>query len=182
MNCGASICSGGIGGVEATGSLEEVAGFFGHPSKPCTCSANMVRKYLNKISGPMLDRLDLHVEVPPVDYKSLNDTAPTETSAQIRERVNRARLRQIERYKGTGVTCNAHLTPATLREFCIMSEDASKYLSACFDKLGLSARAYDRILKVARTIADLADSDIIEKSHILAAIRFRSLDRKYWGE
>ena len=157
-------------------------GFFGHPSKPCTCSANMVRKYLNKISGPMLDRLDLHVEVPPVDYKSLNDTAPTETSAQIRERVNRARLRQIERYKGTGVTCNAHLTPAMLREFCIMSEDASKYLSACFDKLGLSARAYDRILKVARTIADLADSDIIEKSHILAAIRFRSLDRKYWGE
>ncbi len=157
-------------------------GFFGHPTKPCTCSANMVRKYLNKISGPMLDRLDLHVEVPPVDYKSLNDTAPTETSAQIRERVNRARQKQIERYKGTGVTCNAHLTPAMLREFCTMSEDAGKYLSACFDKLGLSARAYDRILKVARTIADLNDSDIIEKSHILSAIRFRSLDRKYWGE
>ncbi len=157
-------------------------GFFGHPTKPCSCSPNMVRKYLNKISGPMLDRLDLHVEVPPVDYKSLNDTAPTESSAEIRERVNRARLRQVERYKGTGVTCNAHLTPAMLRRFCIMSDDASKYLSACFDKLGLSARAYDRILKVARTIADLADSDTIEKAHILAAIRFRSLDRKYWGE
>lgn len=157
-------------------------GFFGHPTKPCTCSSNMVRKYLNKISGPMLDRLDLHVEVPPVDYKSLNDTAPTETSVQIRERVNRARQKQIERYKGTGVTCNAHLTPSMLREFCIMSEDASRYLSACFDTLGLSARAYDRILKVARTIADLADSDIIERAHILAAIRFRSLDRKYWGE
>ncbi len=157
-------------------------GFFGHPTKPCSCSSNMVRKYLNKISGPMLDRLDLHVEVPPVDYKSLNDTAPTESSAEIRARVNRARLRQIERYKGTGVTCNAHLTPAMLRKFCIMSDDASRYLSACFDKLGLSARAYDRILKVARTIADLADSDIIEKAHILAAIRFRSLDRKYWGE
>ena len=157
-------------------------GFFGHPTKPCSCSSNMVRKYLNKISGPMLDRLDLHVEVPPVDYKSLNDTAPTESSAEIRARVNRARLRQIERYKGTGVTCNAHLTPAMLRKFCIMSDEASRYLSACFDKLGLSARAYDRILKVARTIADLADSDIIEKTHILAAIRFRSLDRKYWGE
>ena len=157
-------------------------GFFGHPTKQCSCSPNMVRKYLNKISGPMLDRLDLHVEVPPVDYKSLNDTAPTESSKEIRERVNKARQKQIERYKGTGITCNAHLTPAALREFCIMSEDASKYLSACFDKLGLSARAYDRILKVARTIADLADSDIIEKSHILAAIRFRSLDRKYWGE
>ena len=157
-------------------------GFFGHPTKPCSCSSNMVRKYLNKISGPMLDRLDLHVEVPPVDYKSLNDTAPTESSAAIRERVNRARQRQIERYKGTGVTCNAHLTPAMLRKFCIMSDEASRYLSACFDKLGLSARAYDRILKVARTVADLADSEIIEKAHILAAIRFRSLDRKYWGE
>ncbi len=157
-------------------------GFFGHPSKPCSCSQNMVRKYLNKISGPMLDRLDLHVEVPPVDYKSLNDVSPTESSKEIRERVNHARKKQIERYKGTGVTCNAHLTPSMLREFCVMSEDASKYLSASFDKLGLSARAYDRILKVARTVADLNDSDIIEKVHVLTAIRFRSLDRKYWGE
>ena len=130
----------------------------------------------------MLDRLDLHVEVPPVDYKSLSDTAPTETSAQIRERVNRARKAQIERYRGTGITCNARLTPSMLRKYCIMTEEATHYLSRSFDTLGLSARAYDRILKVARTVADLQSSKLIEKEHIFAAIRFRSLDRKYWGE
>lgn len=157
-------------------------GFYGHPTKQCTCSGNMVRKYLNRISGPMLDRLDLHVEVPPVDYNALNDSAPAESSAQIRERVNRARKIQIERYKGTGVTCNARLTPKMLTEFCVMTEDASLYLRKSFDELGLSARAYDRILKVARTVADLNDSEMIQKSHILAAIRFRSLDRKYWGD
>lgn len=157
-------------------------GYYGHPTKPCTCTPNMVRKYLNRISGPMLDRLDLHVEVPPVDYGSLSNTAPSETSAQIRERVNRARKIQTERYKGTGVTCNARLTPAMLRKFCVMTDDASAYLAASFDKLGLSARSYDRILKVARTVADLAGNEKIEKSNILAAIRFRSLDRKYWGE
>ncbi len=156
-------------------------GFYGHPTKACTCSTNMVHKYLNKISGPMLDRLDLHVEVPPVDYKSLSDTAPTETSAQIRERVNRARKMQIERYRGTGITCNALLTPSMLRKYCVMTNDAAEYLSRCFDELGLSARAYDRILKVARTVADLEGNEIIEKENIFAAIRFRSLDRKYWG-
>ncbi len=157
-------------------------GYYGHPTRECTCTGNMVNKYLNKISGPMLDRLDLHVEVPPVDYKSLSDTAPTETSAQIRERVNRARRIQTERYRGTGITCNARLTPAMLRKVCIMTDEASEYLSRSFDSLGLSARAYDRILKVARTIADLQASEKIEKEHVFSAIRFRSLDRKYWGE
>ncbi len=157
-------------------------GFYGHPTKPCTCSPNMVHKYLNRISGPMLDRLDLHVEVPPVDYASLSDSIPAESSAVIKERVNRARQLQVERYKGTGVTCNARLTPAMLREFCVMTEDASAYLRRSFDELGMSARAYDRILKVARTVADLANHEKIEKTDILAAIRFRSLDRKYWGE
>lgn len=155
-------------------------GYYGHPSKPCTCSHNAVHKYLNKISGPLLDRLDLHIEVPPVDYKSLSDTAPTETSAQIRERVNRARQIQVERYKGTGITCNAHLTPSLLRKYCIMTEDAGAYLSRSFDALGLSARAYDRILKVARTIVDLKCNEKIQKEDIGAALRFRSLDRKYW--
>ncbi len=157
-------------------------GFYGHPTKPCTCSSNMVHKYLNRISGPMLDRLDLHVEVPPVDFQSLNANTPTESSAQIRERVNRARQIQVERYKGTGVTCNARLTPALLKKYCVLSEDANDYLRRSFDDLGLSARAYDRILKVARTVADLKGSEIIEKKHIFEAIRFRSLDRKYWGE
>lgn len=157
-------------------------GFYGHPTKQCTCSANMVHKYLGRISGPMLDRLDLHVEVPPVDYKSLSNTEKTETSAEIRSRVNKARDIQNKRYAGTGITCNARLTPALLRKFCVMTDDAADYLSRSFDELGLSARAYDRILKVARTIADLEGSERIEKQHIFASIRFRSLDRKYWGE
>ncbi|MCQ2454659.1 MAG: YifB family Mg chelatase-like AAA ATPase [Clostridia bacterium] len=157
-------------------------GMYGHPTKPCTCSKNMVTKYLNRISGPMLDRIDLHVEVPPVDYESLSTTSTEETSAEIRKRVNAARKIQIERYSGTGVTCNAHLTPKMLREFCVLTEDASKYLNRCFDELGLSARAYDRILKVSRTIADLAGSQKIEKQHVLSAIRFRTLDRKYFSE
>ena len=157
-------------------------GYYGHPTKPCSCSANAVSKYLNRISGPMLDRLDLHVEVPPVDYKSLNNSAKAETSAQIRERVNRAREIQNRRYAGTGITCNARLTPALLRKFCVMTDDASDCLNRSFDELGLSARAYDRILKVSRTIADIEGSEKIEKQHIFAAIRFRSLDRKYWNE
>lgn len=155
-------------------------GYYGHPSKPCTCSQNAVHKYLGKISGPLLDRLDLHIEVPPVDYKSLSDKAIGETSAQIRERVNRARAIQVERYKGTGITCNAQLTPSLLRRHCVMTDEASAYLSRSFDAMGLSARAYDRILKVARTIADLKENNEIQKDDIGTALRFRSLDRKYW--
>lgn len=156
-------------------------GFFGHPTKECSCSQNAVHKYLNRISGPMLDRLDLHVEVPPVDYNSLSSDIKEESSEEIRNRVNRARKIQQERYKGTGVTCNARLTPSMLKKYCVMTEDASKHLQLSFDRLGMSARAYDRILKVSRTVADLDGSDIIEKSHIFTAISFRSLDRKYWG-
>ncbi len=155
-------------------------GFYGHPTKPCTCSQNAVHKYLNKISGPLLDRLDLHIEVPPVDYKALADKAQGETSTQIRERVNRARAIQVERYKGTGITCNAQLTPSLLRKHCVMTDDASNYLSRSFDAMGLSARAYDRILKVARTVADLKGNNEIQKDDIGTALRFRSLDRKYW--
>jgi len=142
----------------------------------------MVRKYLNRISGPMLDRLDLHVEVPPVDFAALSNAAPSESSATIRERVNKARGLQVERYKGTGITCNARLTPALIREFCVLSGDAQEYLRRSFEEIGLFARSYDRILKVARTIADLQNSEIIEKTHIFSAIRFRTLDRKYWSE
>ena len=157
-------------------------GYFGHPTKQCICSQNTVRKYLNRISGPMLDRIDLHVEVPPVDYMALSSNAKEETSAEIRARVNKARLIQQKRYEGTGITCNARLTPKLAKIHCKMSDDAEKYLQMSFDRLGLSARAYDRMLKVARTIADLAESEIIEKQHIYTTISFRSLDRKYWGE
>lgn len=156
-------------------------GFFGHPTKECICSQNAVRKYLNRISGPMLDRMDIHVEVPPVDYTALSSDNTEETSEQIRVRVNKARLIQQERYKGTEITCNARLTPALAKKYCILASDAENYLKMSFDKLGLSARAYDRILKVARTVADLDGSEIIEKQHIFTAISFRSLDRKYWG-
>lgn len=156
-------------------------GFFGHPTRSCTCSEKLVRNYLNRISGPMLDRMDLHIEVPPVDFNSLNSEIKEETSAQIRARVNAARKIQTERYKGTGITCNARLTPSMLKEYCVMTEDASEILKSAFDNLGMSARAYDRILKVARTIADLDGKDKIDMLHIAQAIQFRSLDRKYWG-
>ncbi len=157
-------------------------GFFGHPTKSCTCSPKMVSKYLNRISGPMLDRLDLQIEVPPVDYNDLSSSRPEESSAQIRERVNKARRIQTERYKGTEVTCNSRLTPALMKKYCVLSDEAAKLLQASFDNLGMSARAYDRILKVSRTIADLDGSEKIEMMHVAQAIRFRSLDRKYWGE
>lgn len=155
-------------------------GYFGHPTKPCTCSQNAVHKYLNRISGPLLDRLDLHIEVPPVDYNALSDKTQGETSQQIRERVKKARDLQTERYKGTGITCNAQLTPSLLHKYCVMTDEASQYLSKSFDAMGLSARAYDRILKVARTVADLSGNEIIQKSNVGTALRFRSLDRKYW--
>jgi magnesium chelatase family protein len=128
----------------------------------------------------MLDRLDLHIEVPPVDYASLKSTAKEETSEEVRARVNRAREIQNKRYAGTGITCNARLLPGMLNTFCSLTEDAERLLKASFDRLGLSARAYDRILKVARTIADLDGKENIEVSHIAQAIQFRSLDRKYW--
>ena len=155
-------------------------GFYGHPTKECTCSQNAVRKYLNRVSGPMLDRIDLHVEVPPVNFSELSSSSKEESSAEIRERVNRARRLQTERYKGTPVTCNARLTPAMLEKYCVLDPAAEDYLRLSFDRLGMSARAYDRILKVARTVADLSGSEIIKKEHIFSAISFRTLDRKYW--
>lgn len=156
-------------------------GFYGHPTKQCTCTQNTVHKYLNRISGPMLDRLDLHVEVPPVDFSALNSERKEESSAEIRERVNKARFIQRERYKGTKISCNARLTPDLIKSVCKMTDDASIYLELSFERLGMSARAYDRILKIARTVADLDGSEIIEKQHIFMAISFRSLDKKYWG-
>ncbi|MBR4099390.1 MAG: YifB family Mg chelatase-like AAA ATPase [Clostridia bacterium] len=156
-------------------------GFFGHPTRSCNCSQNAVHKYLGKISGPMLDRIDLHVEVPPVDYNALSSNTEEETTAEIKERVNKARKIQQERYRGTDISCNARLTPDLIKKFCVLTDDASKYLELSFEKLGMSARAYDRILKVARTIADLDGSEVINKNHIFSAISFRSLDRKYWN-
>lgn len=157
-------------------------GFFGHPKKKCICGQNAVKKYLGKISGPMLDRLDIHVEVPAIEYDELTDKVKGETSAEIRLRVDAARKIQNERYKGTGVTCNARLTSELIRKYCVLTSDAETVLKAAFERLGMSARSYDRILKIARTIADLAGEQKINSSHIAQAIQFRSLDRKYWSE
>ena len=156
-------------------------GFYGHPTKRCTCSPKAVAKYLGKISGPMLDRLDIHVEVPPVQYDELKDDGDSsETSAEIKKRVDRARQIQNERYKDENITCNARLTPSQLKKYCFLTEDAENILEAAFKKMGLSGRAYDRLLKVSRTLADLDESEYIESYHIAQAIQFRSLDRKYW--
>lgn len=155
-------------------------GYFGHPTRKCSCPKNAPARYLSKVSGPLLDRLDIHIEVPPVDFNQLSDREESESSASIRERVNKARKIQLERFKGTNVTCNAKMTSSLTRKYCILSETASKTLELSFEKLGLSARAYDKILKVARTIADLDEAENIENKHILEAIQYRSLDRKFW--
>lgn len=155
-------------------------GYFGHPSRPCTCSRGAVSRYLARISGPLLDRLDLHVEVPPVSFEKLHGETG-EASAAIRARVNRARALQQKRYAGSGIACNARLTPAMLRAHCALDAAAASLLRAAYENIGLSARAYDRILKVARTIADLEDSAAIGPAHIAEAVQYRSLDRKYWS-
>lgn len=155
-------------------------GYFGHPTKKCTCPQGAPAKYLSKVSGPLLDRLDIHVEVPQVEFKKLSDDEKGESSAEIRKRVNAARLIQQKRFEGTGVKCNAKMTPAMTREFCVLDEDEKKFLEESFEKLGLSARAYDKILRISRTIADLDASEKIEMYHLQEAVQYRSLDRKFW--
>lgn len=157
-------------------------GYYGHPVRECTCHEGAAARYLSKVSGPLLDRIDIHIEVPPVDFDKLSDTHKGEPSAKIRERVEAARKIQQERLKGTTANCNAQMNSAMTREFCVASEPAMKMLQMAFDKLGLSARAYDKILRVARTIADLDNSEIIEATHIAEAIQYRSLDRKFWNK
>lgn len=157
-------------------------GYYGHPTRKCICGSKQVASYLSKISGPLLDRFDIHVEVPPVEFDHISSTAKEESSEQIRERVQAAREIQLKRFKGTSVTCNARITPDMLADVCVMTDRARDTLKNVFEKMGLSARAYDRILKVARTIADMNGSEVIDKAHIAQAVQFRSLDRKYWGE
>ncbi len=151
-------------------------GFYGHPTRTCTCTEQAVRAYRKRISGPLLDRIDLHIDVAPVPFESLRDREPGESSAQIRARVNEARARQSRRYQGTGITCNATLTPAYMAKFCALDSAGKQLMQRAFDVMGLTARAYDRILKVARTIADLEGQENILPSHLAEAIQFRSLD------
>ena len=160
-------------------------GYFGHPSRPCTCSPAGVSRYLSRVSGPLLDRIDLHIEVPPVEFDQLSASGSEEPSAAIQQRVERARALQRERYRkhqASPAACNAKILPELLKAACPMTESARRLLKLSFEKLGLSARAYDRILKVARTIADLDQEEIIQSGHMVEAVQYRSLDRKYWTE
>ena len=156
-------------------------GYFGDGTDRCHCSQIQIKQYLSKISGPLLDRIDLHIEVPAVKYDDLTERAPAEPSSAIRRRVEAARRIQEKRFAGEKqVHCNAQMTPKMMSEFCRPEQDAEVLLKHAFESLGLSARAHNRILKVARTIADLKNSETIKKEHIAQAIFYRSLDRKYW--
>ena len=155
-------------------------GYYGHPTRKCICGPKAVTRYLSKVSGPLLDRIEIQIEVPPVEFSDLTSQIQEECSADIKKRVNKARYVQQERYKGTGVKCNSGITPAMLNKCCPMDDKAQQLLGKAFDKMGLSARAYDRILKVSRTIADLDQSEVIKSIHIAEAVQYRSLDRKYW--
>jgi magnesium chelatase family protein len=157
-------------------------GYYNHPEKECTCPPGAVQKYLNKVSGPLLDRIDLHVEVTPVAFSELSAQQNGETSAVIRERVIKAREIQAERYKEqTGIYANAQMSSKILREICVINSVGENLLKKAMERLNLSARAYDRILKVSRTIADLAGSDDIKPEHLAEAIHYRSLDREGWA-
>ena len=157
-------------------------GYFNHPDKECTCPPGSVQKYLNKISGPLLDRIDLHVEVTPVAFNELSSIKESEKSEAIRARVIRARDIQAERYKANeGIYANAQMSSKMLKEICVINTASQNLLKVAMEKLNLSARAYDRILKVSRTIADLAGSNDIKAEHIAEAIQYRSLDREGWA-
>ena len=149
-------------------------GYYGDPVKECTCSNSTISRYQKKISGPLLDRIDIHVEVPRVDYDKLSDNRLGETSAAIRARVEAARKRQRERFVDTpGVTCNGEMRPAEIREYCELDAAGQSLIKAAMRQLHLSARAYHRILKLSRTIADLAGSERIEAAHLAEAVQYR---------
>ena len=156
-------------------------GYYNHPTKECTCSPAAVHRYMAHISGPLMDRIDIHIEVTPVSIAEINDSTPTESSADIRRRVIAAREIQRTRFEGIGIHCNAMMNSSMLRRFAPLCANCSALLERAMTHLKLSARAYDRIIKVARTIADLAGSEAIEPQHISEAIGYRSLDRDTWG-
>lgn len=155
-------------------------GYYGSKEKECTCSEQAITRYMGKISGPLLDRIDIHIEVTPVKYQKLDSEEKTESSEEIRKRINKARKIQFERYKQYNIFSNAELTPKLIDKYCKLDKKGKQILQNSFERLGLSARAYGRILKVARTIADLDGKEKIDVNHLAEAIQYRSLDRKYW--
>ena len=157
-------------------------GFYNHPEKECVCPPGTVQRYLNKISGPLLDRIDLHVEVTPVSFDQMTSNRKSESSAEIRKRVAMARTLQKERFKDQlGIHHNAMMNAQMVKNICTINGGGKVLLKTAMDKLGLSARAYDRILKVSRTIADLAGAEKIQIEHLAEAIQYRSLDRESWA-
>ena len=155
-------------------------GYYGTDDDKCHCSEQAIEKYIGQISGPLLDRIDIHIEVKPVEYKKISSEEKAESSAKIKDRVNKARNIQLNRYKEFNIYSNSELSPALMEKFCKLDTNSKDLLKKAFDKLGLSGRAYGRILKVARTIADLDEAENIKQCHIAEAIQYRNLDRKYW--
>lgn len=156
-------------------------GFYGSKEKECKCTKQAIHKYIGKISGPLLDRIDIQVEVTPVKYEKLQNNENVETSEEIRKRVDKAKNMQTKRYKNLEIYSNAQLTPKLIERYCKIDKKSKQILEKAFNTLGLSARAYERILKVARTIADLEGQENIEIKHITEAIQYRNLDKKYWN-
>ena len=155
-------------------------GYHGAEGKECTCSPMAIDKYISKISGPMLDRIDIHIEVPQVKYEKLDSNNKSESSEEIKKRVNQAREIQYKRYKKYNIFSNSELTTPLIDTYCKLNNESKIIMKKAFDKLGLSVRAYNKILKVARTIADLESNENIETRHVAEAIQYRTLDRKYW--
>ena len=155
-------------------------GFYGSKDKECTCTPEAIARYMGKISGPLLDRIDIQIEVTPVKYQKIASDERIETSETIKQRVDNARKIQLERYKEHGIFSNSELTPSLSNIYCKLDLKSKEIVQNAFERLGLSARGYKRILKVARTIADLDEKENIEAKHIAEAIQYRSLDRKYW--
>ena len=155
-------------------------GFYGSKDKECTCTPEAIARYMGKISGPLLDRIDIQIEVTPVKYQKIASDEKIETSETIKQRVDNARKIQLERYKEHGIFSNSEITPSLSNIYCKLDLKSKEIVQNAFERLGLSARWYERILKVARTIADLDEKENIEAKHIAEAIQYRSLDRKYW--
>ena len=157
-------------------------GFWNDPTRECRCTPLQIQRYVGRISGPLLDRIDIHIDVPAVKFRELTGETPSdiEDSASIRKRVISARGRQHARLANEGIFSNAAMTPRLIRRYCRIDLESEAMLERAMTRLGLSARAYDRILKVSRTIADLEDSDEIQSAHVAEAVHYRSLDRTYW--